>query len=49
MSFTDYVAMVKKKSETADISNFNADNILSYILLSGCSDQGILEEVLKLS
>ena len=49
MSFTDYVAMVKKKSETADISNFNSDNILSYILLSGCSDQGILEEVLKLS
>ena len=49
MSFTDYVAIVKKKSETADISNFNSDNILSYILLSGCSDQGILEEVLKLS
>ena len=49
MSFTDYVAMVNKKSETADISNFDADNILSYILLSGCSDQGILEEVLKLS
>ena len=48
-SFTDYVAMIKKKSETADISNFTADNILSYILLSGCNDQGILEEVLKIS
>ena len=49
MTFTDYVAMVKKKSETADISNFDADNILFYILLSGCNDQDILEEVLKLS
>ena len=49
MTFSDYVALVKKKSETADVSNFDADNILAYILLSGCNDQSILEEILKLS
>ena len=49
MSFSDYIALVKKKSETADTSSFNTDNILSYIVLSGCNDQEILEEVLKLS
>ena len=49
LGFKDYVAMIKKKSETADVSNFTADSILSYILLSGCNDQGILEEVLKIS
>ena len=49
MSFSDYIALVKKKSETADTSSFTTDNILSYIVLSGCNDQEILEEVLKLS
>ena len=49
MSFSDYIALVKKKSETADTSSFTTDNILSYIVLSGCNDQDILEEVLKLS
>ena len=48
-TFSDFVALVKKKSESADISSFTADNILSYIVLSSCNDQDILEEVLKLS
>ena len=48
-TFTDFISKLKKKSETADISNFSADSILSYIVLAGCNDQNILEEVLKLS
>ena len=48
-SFTDYIARLRKASETADISNFKADDILSYCALSGCSDSDIIEEILKLS
>ena len=49
LSFSDYVAKIKKRAETADIGNLSADNVLSYVLLSGCNDSIILEEVLKLS
>ena len=49
MSFSDYIALVKKKSETADTSSFTTDNILSYIVLSGCDESDILEEILKTS
>ena len=47
-TFSDYIALVRKKSETADTSSFTSDNILSYIVLSGCDDNDILEEVLKM-
>ena len=47
MSFSDFVALVKKKAETADTSSMNTDNILSYIVLSGCNDNDILEDILK--
>ena len=47
MSFSDFIALIKKKAETADTSSMNTDNILSFIVLSGCNDNVILEDVLK--
>ena len=49
MAFSDFISLIKKKGDTVEASSFTTDNIYSYIALSGCNDNDILEEVLKMA
>ena len=45
--FSQFVALLQRHQESADLANFSPDSMMGFLLLAGLNDSEILKEILK--